>query len=198
MYHLAVIILTAVAVVRGYRRGLTGQVTSVLGMAFGVVCAHIFMPGLSDMLAEILPASRLEYGGAYLTENLAVGLVFFVVYGVFRSVTGVISGLLRGLGTNLLDSLLGAIYCSTLWLSMLSMLFNVAVGWTPGSSLLHDAEADDGNVVRLVTSISPAMLGSESLADFAHEVQLREAKKISLLDGDEVRKKEKKEIYAES
>ena len=186
MYHLAVIILTAVAVVRGYRRGLTGQVTSVLGMAFGVVCAHIFMPGLSDMLAEILPASRLEYGGAYLTENLAVGLVFFVVYGVFRSVTGVISGLLRGLGTNLLDSLLGAIYCSTLWLSMLSMLFNVAVGWTPGSSLLHDAEADDGNVVRLVTSISPAMLGSESLADFAHEVQLREAKKISLLDGDEV------------
>ena len=41
--------------------------------------------------------------------------------------------------------------------------------------------ADDGNVIEAVMWIAPAALGSESFGDFAHEEQLRQARKISMI-----------------
>ena len=47
-------------------------------------------------------------------------------------------------------------------------------------------KADDGNICAFVVWLAPAALGSESFSQFAHEEQLREAKKISLnLRGEE-------------
>ena len=43
-FHIIVIAVAAVAVVRGWRRGLSGQAASVLGFAFGTVCAHVMAP----------------------------------------------------------------------------------------------------------------------------------------------------------
>lgn len=179
MYHLLVIVVAALAVVRGYRRGLTGQVTSVLGLAFGVVCAHIFIPAVSPLVAATVGGSHMAAGGEYLATNLAGLLIYGVIYLLFNATTRIIRAAMSNFGNSLLDSVLGALFCMCNYLLMLSMLFNVAVGWTPDGPLMHDARADDGNVVSLVIRIAPPTLGAESFDDFAHEVQLREAKKIS-------------------
>lgn len=180
MYHLAVIIVAILAIVRGYRRGLTGEVTSVLGLAFGVVCAHIFIPGFSGVIEGFIGASRLESGGSYLATNLAGAIIFFAVYLIFRSITGIVRSAMSMMGTSLLDSLLGALFCLFNYLLMLSAVMNVAVGWNPASPLMRDGRSDDGNVVALVIRIAPATLGAVGFDEFAHEVQLREARKISL------------------
>lgn len=179
MYPLLVIAVAIFAVVRGYRRGLTGQVTSVLGLAFGVVCAHIFIPGLQDTMQTIVGAKHYALGGDFLTTNLAGGVIYIGIYLLFRLITKILRNLSFLKSSDLLNSIIGVVFCLCNYLLMLSICLNIIVGWDPESSLMHDGKADDGNIVGLVMQIAPPVLGSDSFDDFAYQVQLRDAKKIS-------------------
>lgn len=179
LYHIIAIIVASYGVVKGYRRGLTGMVTSVLGLAFGIVCAHIFLDWSTEAVASILPMRVYARSQNYLCSNLGAGLVFFVVYSIFESITKIIRMAMSALGSGLLDSIIGAFFCVSNYLLMLSIVYNIIVGWNPDSALMLYGKADDGNIVEAVMWIAPAALGSESFGEFAHEEQLRQAKKIS-------------------
>lgn len=181
LFHIIAILVAILAVVRGYRRGLTGMVTSVLGLAFGVICAHIFAKGAASLVSSLMPERVLERSGNYLAENIGAGLVFFIVYHVFNTITRIIRTAMGDLGSGLLNSIIGAFFCLCNYLLMLSIVYNIIVGWNPESALMHYGKADDGNIIEAVMWIAPAALGSESFSEFAHEEQLREAKKISHL-----------------
>ena len=179
LYHIIAIVVAAYAVIRGYRAGLTGLVTSVLGMAFGVVCSHIFMSGATDIASSVIPDFFLDRGGIYLASNLGAGAVFAIVYSVFDTVTSIIRKAVSDLGSGLLDSLLGVAFCLVNYMLMLSIVYNILVGFNPDCALMRHGKSDDGNIIEAVLWIAPACLGSESFSEFAHEQQLREAKKIS-------------------
>lgn len=179
IYHIIAILVAVYAVVRGFRAGLTGLVTSVLGMAFGIVCSHIFLEAMTEIVESVLPRPLLERGGMYLASNLAVGIVFGVVYSIFSIVTAIIRRAMEDFGSGLLDSLLGVAFCLVNYLLMLSIAYNILVGLNPESALMRYGKSDDGNIIEAVVWIAPAFLGSESFSEYAHEEQLREAKKIS-------------------
>ena len=181
LFHIIAIGVAILGVVRGYRRGLTGMVTSVLGLAFGVVCAHIFWDAAAEVVNGVLPASLTSRSGYYLTSNLGAGLVYFLIYFIFRTITKVIRQALDSGQSGLLNSLLGAFFCLMNYLLMLSVAYNVGVGINPAGQLMRYGRADDGNVIEAVMWIAPAALGSESFGDFAHEEQLRQARKISMI-----------------
>lgn len=180
MYHLLIIVVAIIAVVRGYRNGLTGQVTSVLGLAFGVICAHIFIPGLAPLFAQFVGDSAENDPGRYLAESSAAAAIYFTLYLLFKAITGIVRQAVDIVGKSLLDSIIGALFCLFNYTLMLSTLLNIGIGLNQSGSLMHDAQADDGNLVYLVVRLAPATLGSYSFADFAHESQLRDARKISL------------------
>lgn len=180
MFHLIAFGVAVWAIFRGYRRGLTGMVTSVLGMAFGIVCANIFADGAAELCLDLVPGGHKAPGALYLASNIGCGAVFYIVYVLFRSITGVIRAAMSLATGGLLNSLLGTAFCLFNYLLMLSIVYNVFVGLNPDSRLMHYGKADDGNICAAVMCIAPACLGSESFAEFAHEEQLREAKKISL------------------
>lgn len=179
LYHIVAIVVAATGVVRGYRRGLTGCVTSVLGLAFGVVCAHIFCDGAAEAILAAMPAETAARGGYYLASNLGAGLVYFGVYFIIRSVTGIIRHALDSDRSGLLNSLLGTFFCVTNYLLMLSIAYNVLVGLNPEASLMRHGRADDGNIIEAVMWLAPAALGSEAFSEFAHQEQLRKARCIS-------------------
>ncbi len=54
-YHIIVIAVAAVAVIRGFHSGFTGQVSGVLGFAFGTVCAHVFDEQAEALMRALLP-----------------------------------------------------------------------------------------------------------------------------------------------
>lgn len=180
LFHIIAIAVAILGVVRGYRRGLTGMVTSVLGLAFGVVCAHIFCDAAADVVDGILPGSVTARAGFYLTSNLGAGAVYFIVYWLFRTITKMIRQALDSGNSGLLNSLLGAFFCVTNYLLMLSIAYNIGVGINPSSQLMRYGRADDGNIIEGVMWIAPAALGSESFGEFAHEEQLRHARTISM------------------
>lgn len=180
LFHIIAIGVAVLGVVRGYRRGLTGMVTSVFGLAFGVVCAHIFCEGAAQVVAEALPSGITGRSGYYLTSNLGAGAVYFIVYMIFRTITKVIRQALDADRSGLLNSLLGAFFCVSNYLLMLSIAYNIGVGINPAGQLMRHGRADDGNIIEAVMWIAPAALGSESFSEFALEEQLRHARTISL------------------
>lgn len=183
IFHIIALAVAAWGVVVGYRRGLTGLVTSVLGMAFGVVCSHIFAEGVTATLegwvSTVFPHASEYSGSHYLASNLGCGAVYIGVFLLFRSITGIIRSAMEGFSSGLLNSLFGTFFCVTNYLLILSICYNVLVGMNPESSLMRYGNADDGNICSEVVWIAPAFLGSESFSEFAHERQLIEAKKIS-------------------
>lgn len=179
LFHIIAIVVAVLGVVRGYRRGLTGMVTSVLGLAFGVVCAHIFCEGAAQVVENILPAGITARSGYYLTSNVGAGAVYFIVYRIFCAITKVIREALDSDQSGLLNSLLGAFFCVGNYLLMLSIAYNIGVGINPTGQLMRHGRADDGNIIEAVMWIAPAALGSESFSEFALEEQLRHARTIS-------------------
>lgn len=188
IYHIIAILVAVLAVIRGYRCGLTGLVTSVLGMAFGVVCSHIFLQAATEISYSLLPDSAIERGDGYLASNFGAGGVFAIVYVIFDRITFILRKAMDFLGKGLLDSLLGVAFCLANYLLMLSIAYNILVGFNPQSALMRHGKADDGNIIEAVMWIAPASLGSESFSEFAHNQQLRDAKKISsnYMEGEDV------------
>lgn len=185
LFHIIAIFVAVLGVVRGYRRGLTGMVTSVLGLAFGVVCAHIFCDAAAEIADKVIPASFTDRSGYYLTSNFGAGAVYLIVYWLFRTITRIIREALDSGSGGLLNSILGASVCVANYLLMLSIAYNIGVGLNPSSRLMRYGRADDGNIIEAVMWIAPEALGSESFGEFAHEEQLRQAKTISMADSNE-------------
>lgn len=182
LFHIIAIAVAILGVARGYRRGLTGMVTSVLGLAFGVVCGHIFCNAAADIADSLLPGALTGRAGYYLTSNVGAGAVYIIVYWIFRKITGVIRRALVAGEDTLINSILGALFCGANYLLILSVVYNICVGLDPGCRLMQYGRADDGNIIEAVMWIAPAALGSESFSEFVHEEQLRKARTISLLN----------------
>lgn len=65
---------------------------------------------------------------------------------------------------------------------LVSMAYNLILGFDSGSVLLKSMKSDDGNIVEEVMLLAPAVLGCEGPDELAHRIQLEEAKKISIND----------------
>ena len=180
VYHILVIAVCALAAIRGWKRGLSGQVPSLLGLAFGVVCAHVGAHWGEQAVAGWDLADPSDCRFSYMTGNVARPLVYAVVYWCVSWLTGVVGRLLRPFGVGLLNSLAGVAFCVLDWLIWVSVALNLLLGFSPGCGLERCGDNGDGNIVSEVMLLSPSLLGCDDVEDLWHECRLRDARKISL------------------
>ena len=64
-------------------------------------------------------------------------------------------------------------------MTILSIIYNLLLCINPDSRLMRWQNANDGNIVEEVLALSPALLGGLGAEELSHQVQLREARKIS-------------------
>lgn len=179
IYHIIVMAVAAVAVIKGFRSGFTGQVSGILGFAFGTVCAHVFDTQSEAVVRAVFPGIEGAFGSAFIYSVISASLVYLAVYLLFKMLTKVLRSAMQVFYVGMLDSLMGSAFCLTKYMLMLSIVYNLVLCVNPESKLLEYANADDGNVVECVLLIAPGLLGCGSCEDLSHLIQLREAKKIS-------------------
>lgn len=179
IYHIIVIAVAALAVVKGFRMGFTGQISGILGFAFGTVCAHVFEPDVEELLRSMLPGISRLVGATFIYSVLAAVIIYVAVYLIFRIFTKVLRRAMQVFSIGMLDSILGSAFCLLKYMMVVSIIYNLILCVFPDSRLMHFAKADDGNVVEAVMLLAPGMLGCDSVEDLAHLLQLRDAKKIS-------------------
>lgn len=179
VYHIMVIAVAGFAVIKGFRSGFTGQVSGILGFAFGTVCAHVFDAEAESFVRTILPGLHGRTGSSFIYSVLSAALVYTAVYLLFRLLTKVLRSAMQVFYVGMLDSLMGSAFCLVKYMLLISIVYNLMVCVNPGSPLMKYASSDDGNVVEVVMMLAPGLLGCRSYEDLYHLLQLREAKKIS-------------------
>lgn len=178
-YNILILALGIYGILSGFRHGLSGQVCSVLGFAFGAVSAHAFGEPCEEMLRSWCPSIAHVVGGQFIYSVMAAAVIYIAVYYLFTLLTGALRGALQTFQVGMLDSLFGAAFGCMKFLIGLSLFFNIIVCIDPDSVLLKSSTASDGNLIEGVMALAPMMLGSLDYDDYSHIIQLHEARKIS-------------------
>ena len=179
IYQIIVLAVAAFAVVRGFRKGFTGQICGVLGLAFGAVCSIIFSPEVAAILKSIVPNLTSFPFPPFIYSVVAASLIYSCVYAAFKAFTKILQKALRVFRVGMLDRLAGSAFCILKYMLALSIVYNIILCINPNSPLLNYSKADDGNMVQSVLLLAPGLLGCISADDLAHAMQLLDAKKIS-------------------
>lgn len=179
-YHIIVIAVALWGVVKGFRRGFTGQLPGVLGFSFGIVCARLFSPEGEGVARSLFPWIEGHAGSQFVYSVLSAVGIYIIVYVAFGVLTGVLRSAMQVFETGILDRLSGAVFTLLRYLMVLSIVYNLILCVDPDSSLMRQVRADDGNVVEGVVLMAPGLLGCLDCEDLSHILQLREARKISV------------------
>lgn len=178
-YQIIVVAVAVAALIRGYRAGLTRQMSGILGVAFGIAAARVLGPDLDIWLRSWMPRLYHPVARHFFFSTLAAAIPFGLSVLLFSLLTGILNAAMSLFQTGVLNSLAGAVFSLLKWLMFLSLLFDLAATRTLDSPLIRCSRHDDGNLVEEVMQLAPALLDSMPASEFIHQVQLWEAKKIS-------------------
>ncbi|MBD5212819.1 MAG: CvpA family protein [Bacteroidales bacterium] len=178
-YHVIVLAVAAFSLIKGWKYGFIRQMGGILGLSFGCVVAHLFCRPASDIIADLHIWPIDNIAASFVNDLIGASLVYALTYCTLWCLGRILAEAMSVLSTGVLDSIFGAIICTTKYLIALSIFFNFAVASNPQSVLMKYACYDDGNIVEGVMLIAPYSLGCQSYWDLAHRIQLKEARKIS-------------------
>ena len=179
IYHTVALLAAAFSAVMGFRRGFARRVPALIGLALGIVCCHIFMNPLSEILYGAIPSAHGAVSERYLYSTLSAAIILTGVYLIFNALTFFVGRALARGEHSILNNIGGALFSLFRTLLFLSLAYNLLLAVRPGCGLLNSLKSDDGNIVEGVMLVGPALTGSESPEEFAHTVQVQEARKIS-------------------
>ena len=179
LYALVALVTIALAVIAGFRKGMRRQVPSFVATLIATICARLFMPPLSTMLAEAFPFARGTLEAGYIYSLMAASFIFLAVFLIFKLALGLVWRALRIGEGGVLNSIAGAIFKLFLYLMFLSIGYNMLICINPRSVVLKCIDNGDGNIVSEVVTVAPAILGTESPQSLCHRQQLEAARRIS-------------------
>lgn len=179
IYHVMVIAVGLLALWRGFFRGISRQVSGVLGFLFGVVAARAIGPDFQLWLMSWVPHLYAPVAESFFFSTLSYGLIWSACVFLFSMLTGILNIVLGYFPVGLMNSMAGALFTLLKYLMFLSLLFDLAICRPQDSPLMHCASHDDGNPVDAVIRLAPCVLGSMSADDYLLKVQLWQAKSIS-------------------
>jgi uncharacterized membrane protein required for colicin V production len=179
LYQLLVVIALIWGGYRGYKRGFTGQIASLLGMAFGVVGARLLAPDLTVALIERYPSLTEGVDPLFLPGVMATAMIYLCLVIIFRLLDGAVHSIMAVFGKGVLNGVAGIFMGVTRYAMIVSIFYNMVIGFDNKSVLLKYAEDNDGNLSEVVMLLSPTLLGCESYEQLAHKLQMHEASKIS-------------------
>ena len=180
IFYIAIVLLVAfVSIAIGFRRGITGQVASLLGFAFGAVIARVLSPQFSQYFLWVERFSPANEFNELAVNLICSASIYTVVYWCFAIFNNILRKIFNVFGVGMFNRLLGGFFSLVKNLLWLSIFLNILICFKSESGLLKYERANDGNPVAAVMELTPAILGCYGGKDFAHFHQLREAKYIS-------------------
>lgn len=179
IYHILVLVVGLVGMFRGFHKGLLRQMSGVLGFVFGIVAARAFGPDLTESMGGWVPQYYHPVAKTFFLSIIANGVIWVVVISVFSSLASILNKILGLIPTGIVNSIAGAAFSLMKYLMFLSILFDLALSRPFDSPLMHCVRHDDGNLVNAVASLAPGLLGTMTVGEYVHQVQLWEARSIS-------------------
>ncbi|MBE6313558.1 MAG: CvpA family protein [Bacteroidales bacterium] len=179
IYHFILLIVAAVAIFIGYRKGLIKQLAGIVGMILGIVSVHLFSDSVEPIIREQFPSFQGGFLEDYTYSVVTACVIFLAVYVAMQLLSFAFKHVLGALNLGILNSLLGVVFCVFKFMLVMSVLYNIIISIDTDSSLVDYCNADDGNIVGVVMGMAPAILDIDSANDLLYMKQKEEAKSIS-------------------
>lgn len=179
LYMILTVVVAVASIIYGFSRGITGQISYVLGFAFGAVAARVLTPVFLPYFDN--PASLLseDYYRELAATVFCAATVYVAVFLLFSLTTRIFRGALSVFDVGMFNRLVGAFFSLTAGLMFLSIAFTLLLCTNPDCGLLSYETSDDGNLAAAVMDLMPAVLGCPGADELAHLVQLKQAASIS-------------------
>lgn len=179
IYHLILIIVAAIAIIIGFRKGLVKQLASLLGIIAGVIAAQLFHEDIEPLVREQLPSIAEHFASDYAYSVLTSCIIFLAVYFGISLLSFILKRFIEALNLGIINSIGGSLFCTFKYMLVMSVIFNIIISIDPDSSLTDYCDADDGNIVDTVMSLAPMILSIEDPEKLLDIKQDEEAKAIS-------------------
>lgn len=128
MNTLSVIILIVAisAMIYGFRRGIVREAVSFCAIILGVVACRLFSTQATAAGAKLIGVD-IDSGGSSHYAAAIVGsiLVFIIVWLAVFLIGRLLRGAVKFVRLGIVDSIIGAVYCTSKWLLVLSLLLNL-------------------------------------------------------------------------
>lgn len=149
-----IIIVIAVAggLILGYSKGAIRQVSSVVGVAAGVIACRLAGPKAVGFAASLMGNETAPDASQVATFVGYAGL-FFLVWLAVWLICRILRQATHALMLGPLDGVAGAVFLSFKWLTVLSMAFNLWLLIDPDTPLFASA------LSAKVTELAPALFG---------------------------------------
>ena len=179
LYLFLVILVAFAAIFAGFRKGITGQIASLLGFGFGAVAARIVAPQITDRFEWVKTFTLAPEFNEFAVNLVTAIVVYTIIFWIFSIFSKILQGALSVFNVGMFNRLLGGFFSLVKNMLWLSIFFNLLICFSSSCGLLQYERANDGNLVAAVMDLTPSILGCYGGEDFAHFHQLKEAKSIS-------------------
>lgn len=160
-----IIILLAVSLFLGFKKGLLKQLGSLAGVIIGIVAARLFTSSLSQWLAEkgyfdYLVSAAPEMFREYVNSTIAALILFIGGYFLTRLIVSLLNFTLGVFPLNFINRCTGAVFTVFINFLILSLILNFIQVFKSDGSIIGKPGLYDGKVAEWVMNLAPATFGA--------------------------------------
>lgn len=146
MFDLVIVALSVIAFVRGFRRGLIGELAGLVALALGIYGAARFSPMTEEFIAPYL--------AGYPTRLVAFGLTLLIIVAGVYFVSSLATALARMISLSVPNRIAGGAFGVVKVILAVSCAIGLANRLWPTGDILTDEQKDESVTYRFVESFS--------------------------------------------
>lgn len=147
MFDIVIVGLSVIAFVRGFRRGLIGELAGLVALALGVYGAARFSPTTETLIAPYL--------AGYPTRLVAFGLTLLIIVVAVYLVSSILTRLAKAVALSVPNRVFGGVFCIAKVLLIVSCIIGLGNRLWPGEGGLVSEEQKETMVTyRFVESFA--------------------------------------------
>lgn len=122
-----ILIVAVIAVIYGFRRGIVREAVSFCAIILGIMACRLFSEQATAAGAKLIGVNLENESASSHYAAAIVGsiLVFIIVWLAVFLIGRLLRGAVKIVRLGIIDSIIGAIYCTSKWLLVLSLLLNL-------------------------------------------------------------------------
>lgn len=157
-----ILIVFAVSILYGLRRGVIAQLGSVGGVIVGVIACRAFGDSAAIVTGRLLGSATDT--SCYVNSVIANVALFIAGFLLTRLIAKMLKGIVHALCLGIIDRIAGALFSLFAWFLAFSIALNLWQVITPDKDITTSSKLSDGKAAKAIIDLAPKLLGGETAA----------------------------------
>lgn len=159
---IVILVLLAVGVIYGLKRGIIGEISTIVGVVLGILVCLVMGDKAVEALRGMCTGWEKWPMAAETSSAIALGVLFIIVFLACRIVGKFLKGITHTLMLGPIDRLLGAIVGALVVLLAMSFVLNIYFVSKPDAELFKPERLESDKPLFITLNTVPWLLGSKT------------------------------------